>query len=58
MLERCGAFGRVRYTGLTSEDAKFAMFVFSVDHLGKVSSFPPSCSARVTASTQNFRQPV
>ena len=42
---RCGALGRVRYTGLTSEDAKFAMFVFSVDHLGKVSSFPPPSSA-------------
>ena len=36
---------RVSYTGLTSEDAKFAIFVFSVDHSGKVSSFPASRSA-------------
>jgi len=37
--------GRVSYTGLTSGDAKFAIFVFSVDHSGKVSSFPASRSA-------------
>ena len=35
-----GRHVRVRYTGLRSEDLKFAICMFSVVHLGKVSSFP------------------